>query len=506
MFGHAEASQPEPAVSLDLPLQASTEIQPVLEHASQLEPAVSLDLPLQTSAESQSMFGHAEASQPEPAMSLDLPLQASTESQPVLEHASQLEPAISLDLPLQTSAESQSMFGHAEASQPEPAVSPDLPLQASTESQPVLEHASQLEPAVSLDLPLQTSAESQSMLGHAEASQPETAVSLDLPLQASTESQPVLEHASQLEPAVSLDLPLQTSAESQSMFGHAEASQPEPAVSPDLPLRASVEVQLEHAERPQSEPVGSGNVHTAQMHYDHSIANHNGAIGLDPKFVVTDEVIQASNSGKHVKLGRLANASEKNEAALTPKEEGAPEHKSAAKEARSFKGSIGVTVRRVTEGVAHALNVKPARGALVAGIDENGPAEAAGIELNDVIVRVDGKDVKECRDLPRIVADTPAGKDLAVTIIRKGKELMQTIKVGQLEDTDEQGPFILQKWVVPQEKLAAVNLKSEAAARHLPVIGELQQQPVSSAPLFVVPPAPHRFGKRPIDHFSKVRH
>jgi serine protease Do len=57
------------------------------------------------------------------------------------------------------------------------------------------------------------------------------------------------------------------------------------------------------------------------------------------------------------------------------------------KESRTFKGSIGVTIRRVTEGIALAFNINPVRGALIAGIDENGPAKFSGIELGDVIVK-----------------------------------------------------------------------------------------------------------------------
>ena len=46
-----------------------------------------------------------------------------------------------------------------------------------------------------------------------------------------------------------------------------------------------------------------------------------------------------------------------------------------------------------------------------------------------MIVKFDGKDIKEMRDLPRIVADTPVGKDVAVTVIRKGKEVIKTVKL-----------------------------------------------------------------------------
>jgi hypothetical protein len=52
------------------------------------------------------------------------------------------------------------------------------------------------------------------------------------------------------------------------------------------------------------------------------------------------------------------------------------------------------------------LNIKPPRGALVVGVDENGPATAGGIQAGDVLVKFDGQDIKETRDLPRMVTGT----------------------------------------------------------------------------------------------------
>src|SRR3978361_2244826 len=74
------------------------------------------------------------------------------------------------------------------------------------------------------------------------------------------------------------------------------------------------------------------------------------------------------------------------------------------------RGWLGVRIQQVTDDIADSLNVKPVRGALIAGIDEKGPTKPAGIEPGDVVVTFDGKDIKEMRDLPRIVADTPVGK------------------------------------------------------------------------------------------------
>jgi serine protease Do len=112
------------------------------------------------------------------------------------------------------------------------------------------------------------------------------------------------------------------------------------------------------------------------------------------------------------------------------------------------RGWLGVRIQQVTDEIAESLKISPPRGALVAGVDDKGPAKPAGIEPGDVIVKFDGKDIKEMRDLPRAVADTPVGKQTPVVIIRKGKEETKTVTLGRLEDG---------------EKLAAADPKSDSA-------------------------------------------
>ncbi len=101
------------------------------------------------------------------------------------------------------------------------------------------------------------------------------------------------------------------------------------------------------------------------------------------------------------------------------------------------RGWLGVRIQQVTDEIAESLNIKPARGALIAGVDDKGPAKPAGIEPGDVIVKFDGKDVKEMKDLPRAVADTAVGKAVDVIIIRKGKEETKQVTLGRLQDDDK---------------------------------------------------------------------
>src|SRR6185437_8961587 len=178
------------------------------------------------------------------------------------------------------------------------------------------------------------------------------------------------------------------------------------------------------------------------------------------------------------------------------------------------RGWLGVRIQQVTDEIAESLSIKPARGALIAGVDDKGPAKPAGIEPGDVVVKFDGQDIKEMRDLPRIVADTPVGKDVQVVVIRKGKEESKTVKLGRLEDGEKK--VASKTSDTPDEKssvkktlgldlanlsdelrkryrisdkvkgvvITGVEPNSSAAEKHLAagtVIVELQQEPVGSA-------------------------
>ena len=101
------------------------------------------------------------------------------------------------------------------------------------------------------------------------------------------------------------------------------------------------------------------------------------------------------------------------------------------------RGWLGVRIQQVTDEIAESLNIKPARGALIAGVEDRGPAKPAGIEPGDVVVKFDGKDIKEPKDLSRIVADTTVGKEVDVVVIRKGAEETRKVTLGRLEDGEK---------------------------------------------------------------------
>src|SRR5471030_2847689 len=116
------------------------------------------------------------------------------------------------------------------------------------------------------------------------------------------------------------------------------------------------------------------------------------------------------------------------------------------------RGWLGVRIQQVTDEIAESLNIKPARGALIAGVEDKGPAKPAGIEPGDVVVKFDGKDIREPKDLSRVVADTAVGKEVDVIIIRKGAEETRKVTLGRLEDTDKAVPASAKTKEEPAEK------------------------------------------------------
>jgi serine protease Do len=99
------------------------------------------------------------------------------------------------------------------------------------------------------------------------------------------------------------------------------------------------------------------------------------------------------------------------------------------------RGELGVRIQSVSEDIAESLGLGRARGALVSGVTPNGPAASAGIQTGDVILRFDGRDIREMRDLPRIVAETAAGKTVPVMVFRAGREQELQATVGRLDES-----------------------------------------------------------------------
>jgi serine protease Do len=102
------------------------------------------------------------------------------------------------------------------------------------------------------------------------------------------------------------------------------------------------------------------------------------------------------------------------------------------------RGWLGVRIQTVSPELAEGLRLKDPKGALVASVTKDGPADKAGIKQGDVVLKFDGKEITQMRGLPRIVAETETGKDADVVIWRKGQQVTLKVHVGELTEEAEQ--------------------------------------------------------------------
>ena len=100
---------------------------------------------------------------------------------------------------------------------------------------------------------------------------------------------------------------------------------------------------------------------------------------------------------------------------------------------RVIRGRIGVTIAPVTKEVAESIGLGKPMGALVQGVESGGPAEKAGIEAGDIIVKVDGKAVERSVDLPRIIGGTEPGSRSSLQVFRRGATRDLQVTVAEFE-------------------------------------------------------------------------
>jgi serine protease Do len=143
---------------------------------------------------------------------------------------------------------------------------------------------------------------------------------------------------------------------------------------------------------------------------------------------------------------------------------------------RVSRGRIGVQIDQVTKDVAESIGLGKPAGALIRGVEAGSPADKAGIEAGDIIVRFDGKAIEKHSDLPRLVGSIKPGTKSTVTVFRRGstKDLMVTIaevepeKVAQKPAERDEKP---KASAVAQMLGLTVSELSEAQKRELKVKG-----------------------------------
>jgi len=100
---------------------------------------------------------------------------------------------------------------------------------------------------------------------------------------------------------------------------------------------------------------------------------------------------------------------------------------------RVQRGRLGVQIDQVSKEVAESLGLSKPQGALVRGVEQGSPAEKAGLEAGDIILRFDGKLIEKSADLPRQVGNTKPGTVSKLQIWRRGSSKELSITVGEFE-------------------------------------------------------------------------
>jgi serine protease Do len=100
------------------------------------------------------------------------------------------------------------------------------------------------------------------------------------------------------------------------------------------------------------------------------------------------------------------------------------------------RGWMGVSIQGITDDIADYYGLKNKNGVLVMEVFPGDPAEKAGIKAKDIIISVDGKDVKNSHDLTTIVAGINVDKTVKVKVLRDGNEKTFKVKIAKRDDQD----------------------------------------------------------------------
>ncbi|MFO0662492.1 MAG: Do family serine endopeptidase [Polyangiaceae bacterium] len=101
------------------------------------------------------------------------------------------------------------------------------------------------------------------------------------------------------------------------------------------------------------------------------------------------------------------------------------------------RGKIGVVVQPIDDGIAKALHMDKPRGALVADLQAGSPGAKAGLKAGDVITAVDGVEVSESKDLPKLVAKHAPGSKVTLKLLRDGKPKDVVLELAEMKDDVE---------------------------------------------------------------------
>lgn len=105
---------------------------------------------------------------------------------------------------------------------------------------------------------------------------------------------------------------------------------------------------------------------------------------------------------------------------------------------RSAQGYLGVDVRDLTDDEMNALKIKEARGAEIVRLDHDGPACKAGVREHDVVLQMDGRAVEGQEQFRRMLRDAPAGRVVALVVLREGQQQTLRATMANREEVERQ--------------------------------------------------------------------
>lgn len=100
---------------------------------------------------------------------------------------------------------------------------------------------------------------------------------------------------------------------------------------------------------------------------------------------------------------------------------------------RVSRGRIGVQIDQVSKEVAEAIGLGKPQGALVRAVESGAPADKAGVEAGDIIIKFDGKPIEKATDLPRMVGSVKPGSKSSMTVFRRGSSRELAVVIGEFE-------------------------------------------------------------------------
>ncbi|WP_295384922.1 DegQ family serine endoprotease [uncultured Thiodictyon sp.] len=137
-------------------------------------------------------------------------------------------------------------------------------------------------------------------------------------------------------------------------------------------------------------------------------------------------------------------------------------------EGRVERGWLGLQIQPVTEDMAAAMGLNGTAGVLVADVLPDGPAAGTNIKAGDVILKAGGQTIKDYKDLPKLIAATKAGTEIAVELVRSGQPETVKVKVGTMPSDES-----LAK---DEGQGAGDQAKAQLGLRLAPLTPELRQQ------------------------------